>query len=114
MDGAVESHGSMCGRYVWQELRYRRFCRRAGTDSVWHGAIGALASLGAGGFLARRDRSAMDIVGFHERMQKKYIEREQLQRRHDRLVRILVMGAMALIAFSLVFVLAYLWYTGKL
>ncbi len=56
----------------------------------------------------------MDIAGFHERMQDKYAERERRQRQHDRLVRILVLCSMALIAFSLAFVLAYLWYTERL
>ncbi len=57
---------------------------------------------------------AMDIAGFHERMQDKYAERERRQRRYDRLVRILVLSSMALIASSLAFVLVYLWYTGRL
>jgi hypothetical protein len=56
----------------------------------------------------------MDIAGFHERMQDKHAERERRQRRHDRLVLILVVCSMALIAFSLSFVLVYLWYTERL
>ncbi len=56
----------------------------------------------------------MDITGLHERMQDKYAERERHRRRHDRLVLILVVCSMALIGFSLSFVLVYLWYTERL
>ncbi len=56
----------------------------------------------------------MDIAEFHERVQDRRAEGEDHQRRRDRLVRILVLGGMALIAFSLSFVLVYTWYTGKL
>lgn len=55
-----------------------------------------------------------DAVEFHQRMQVMYTEKERRKLRHDRLVRILVLCSMALIAFSLAFVLVYLWYTGKL
>ena len=56
----------------------------------------------------------MDITGFRERMEDKYAERDRHRRRHDRLVLILVVCSMALIGFSLSFVLVYFWYTGRL
>ncbi len=55
-----------------------------------------------------------DVVEFHQRMQDIYAEKERRKLRHDRLVRISALCSMALIGFSLAFVLVYLWYTGKL
>lgn len=56
----------------------------------------------------------MDVTAFHKRMQDKYAERDHDRRHHDRLVRVLALTSMWLIAFSLAFVLVYLWYTGRL
>ncbi len=50
---------------------------------------------------------------FHQHMQEKYAEKQERQYRHDRQLRVLILGSMGLIAFSLVFVLAYVWYVGK-
>ena len=56
----------------------------------------------------------MDVTEFHRLMQDKYAERQERQARRDRWLRILILCSMGLIAFSLAFVLAYLWYMGKL
>ncbi len=61
-----------------------------------------------------RSKKATDIAEFHKRMQDKYAGREQQQRQRKRLVRLLLFCSMGLVAFSLAFVLVYLWYTGKL
>ena len=55
-----------------------------------------------------------DVVEFHQHMQDMYAEKARRKLRHDRLVRILALCSMALVAFSLAFVLVYLWYTGRL
>jgi len=54
-----------------------------------------------------------DVTEFHQHMQDKYAEKQERKYRHDRRLRILILCSMGLIAFSLAFVLAYLWYVGK-
>ena len=56
----------------------------------------------------------MDVTEFHQHMQDKYAERQERKARRDRWLRVLILFSMGLIAFSLAFVLAYLWYMGKL
>ena len=56
----------------------------------------------------------MDITELHQLMQDKYAEKQERKARRDRWLRVLILFSMGLIAFSLAFVLAYLWYMGKL
>ena len=54
-----------------------------------------------------------DLTEFHQLMQDKYAEKQERKARRDRWLRRLVLFSMGLIAFSLAFVLAYIWYMGK-
>jgi len=54
----------------------------------------------------------MRVTDFYGLMQDKDAEQER-QARRDRWLRTLIQCSMGLIAFSLAFVLAYLWYAGK-
>lgn len=83
---------------------------------AWYSWVFAFSSCrripGAQG--SKRCNCTMDTASLHEREKDKYVEVEQHRRRHDQLLRILIMGSMALIAFSLAFVLVYFWYTGRI
>lgn len=54
-----------------------------------------------------------DVTEFHRLVRENYADKQERQYRRDRWLRISILCSMALVAFSLAFVLAYLLYMGK-